>query len=88
MEYETDNWGNKFTKLNGKLHSFNDEPARVYPHGDIYWYRDGERHRDNDMPAVVLSNESKFWYQNGKLHRDNDLSAVIYPDWYSGMVPK
>lgn len=38
---------------NGKYHSFNDEPAKIYPNGDKVWWEHGLIHRENG-PAVIL----------------------------------
>lgn len=71
---------------NGRLHSYNDEPAVIYTNGDKIWYKDGKQHRDNDQPAVILVDGHKEWWVDGKRHRDNDQPAIIYKSgtqiWY------
>lgn len=79
----------KRTYLNGKLHSFNDEPAIFdIENGKKYWFKNGKRHRDGDKPAIVVKTEigpwddpfdeiSLSWYQNGKLFRDGDKPAFV-----------
>jgi hypothetical protein len=62
---------------NGKLHSFNDEPAIVYYNGGMYWYQHGKRHRDNDLPAIICSNGTMYWYRHGNVHREKN-AALIY----------
>ena len=41
---------NKYYKtwtIFGKLHSFNDQPAKIDTNGTKYWYRNGQLHRDD-----------------------------------------
>jgi hypothetical protein len=69
-----DVYGNKFWRLNGKLHR-EDGPAIEYMDGAKVWYLNGERHCIGG-PAY----ESSFlntWWKNGKLHRE-DGPAVEY----------
>ena len=72
------------TYLNGRLHSFNDQPAAVYANGNQYWYQRGKPHRDNG-PAVVYADGHMEWYNSGELHRDNG-PAIIFASgtriWY------
>ena len=57
--------GNKFWRLNGKLHR-EDGPAVEYVNnGDKCWYLNGKLHRE-DGPAVEWDNGSKYWYLNGE----------------------
>jgi hypothetical protein len=55
----------------GKLHSFNDEPAIVYDSGSMYWYQHGKRHRETNA-AFIYHNGYKEYYFNG----------IIYPFEY------
>ena len=75
--------GNKFWKLNGKLHRA-DGPASERSDGKKYWYLDGKLHR-TDGPAIVYSNGDKVWYLNGECHR-TDGPAIEYRNgtkyWY------
>ena len=70
---------------NGLLHSFDDNPAVIYPNGHKRWYQNGKIHRGNDLPAIVYADGEKCWYQHDKIHRDNG-PARIYADgtqiWY------
>jgi hypothetical protein len=66
------------TTLDGKYHSFNDQPAIIWKDGTKFWLKNGEIHRENDLPAAIYSDGSKEWYINGQLHRDNDLPAIIH----------
>jgi hypothetical protein len=63
------------TYLNGKPHSFNEQPAVVHANSKN-WYRYGKRHRDADMPAIDCASGDKYWYWNGQQHRENDLPAI------------
>ena len=65
------------TYLNGRLHSFNDQPAVEHTDGSKYWYKYGNCHRGNDLPAVENANGTKYWYWNGYRHRC-DQPAVVY----------
>jgi len=80
---ETDEYGNKYWYLNGKLHRV-DGPAIELADGDKYWYLNDKRHRE-DGPAIERANGDKFWYLNGKQHRE-DGPAIEYADgtkyWY------
>ncbi len=69
-----------YKQKNGKLHSFNDEPAVYTEDGHKEWYKDGKLHRDNDKPAVQNKEGFEMYYQNGKRHRANGKPAVIFPD--------
>jgi hypothetical protein len=79
------NSGCKYSYLNNRLHSFNDQPAIDYASGNKYWYRRGKLHR-RDLPAIEGVSGSKEWYWHGKLHRENDLPAGEYAigakEWY------
>jgi len=73
-------------RLDGKLHSENDLPAREWStNGDKEWWLNGKLHRENNLPAVILVNGYKAWFLNGKRHRTNG-AAIEYVDgtkrWY------
>ena len=68
----------KYWYKNGKIHSYNDEPAVITGIGNREWYKDGKIHRDGDKPAIIQINGSMIYYKEGKIHRDNDKPAVIY----------
>ena len=70
--------GHRFSGVDGKMHSVDDEPAVVYADGTKWWYRENEIHRDAG-PAVVWSNGTQEWWQNNRRHRA-DGPAVIYPN--------
>ena len=98
MEYERNEYGELCTRLNGKLHSFDDKSAKIYANGDQFWYKEDKLHRDGDLPAIIHANGSQHWYKEGKLHRDHfpgredDLPAVICADkvewWVNGELIK
>ena len=75
-----------YVYLNGKLHSFNNQPAVIYASGGKKWYRYGKLHRENDLPAINFSDGSKFWYWYDMRHRDGDQPAIEWADgdkgWY------
>lgn len=63
-----DKKNNEYTFKDGKLHSYNDQPAIAeYSNKKFMWYNEGKMHRDN-KPAYICKNKVKF-YQNDKLHR-------------------
>ena len=66
--------------LEGKPHSFNDQPSIPYKNGHMSWHKYGKLHRDNDLPAMVYQNGTQCWYRRGLSHRDNDLPATINSD--------
>lgn len=70
--------GHKFSGVNKKLHSFDDQPSVIYNDGTKWWYRDGKIHREKG-PAVINSNGVEEWWSDNKRHRD-DGPAVTYPD--------
>lgn len=87
MEYIVEPSGDIVTKLNGKLHSFDDKPAIINIYGDKYWYENGLLHRDaNDLssansslfalPAIIYNNGDEYYYRHGKLHSYNDIPAI------------
>jgi hypothetical protein len=53
------------TDENGKLHSFNDEPAVIWDNGSMYWINHGEFHRETDA-AIIYSDDRKEYWLNGK----------------------
>jgi hypothetical protein len=54
------------TYLNGKLHSFNDQPAVEFANGYKFWYWNGKRHR-RELPAIECATSGiKEWYKRGK----------------------
>ena len=57
---------------NGKLHSFNDEPA-VYTKDFKCWFKNGKLHRDNDKPAMIWNGRIKKWFKNGEQYRQEIL---------------
>jgi hypothetical protein len=66
----------------GRLHSYDGEPAASK--GDLWqmWYDHGKIHRDDDMPAVIDNGKPgcqsyKKWYKHGRLHRCGDLPALV-----------
>lgn len=60
----------------GRLHSFNDKPARIRGGGIKEWRKHGKMHRDNDLPAWDSPTCVKDWYQNGKLHREKGPARI------------
>jgi len=77
MDIITDKYGTHMSKLNGVLHSFNDEPSWIHINGCKRWYKNGLMHRDNDLPAEVDSS-LMVWYNENKIHRENGKPACIY----------
>ena len=49
----------------GKLHSYNDMPAVIYPDGTKLWCKHGKLHRGNGLPAMISSTGTNYW-ENGK----------------------
>jgi len=93
MDYVLDEYGNRCTYLDGKLHSYDDKPAIIFPDDIQIWYKNGKRHRDNDLPAVIYADSEQWWFQNNKIHRDGDKPAVICADghaewWIDGVKIK
>lgn len=62
----------------GRLHSFDDEPAVIYKDGTKWWYENGAVSRRGDLPAVCWWNGVQEWWLDGVRHRDNG-PAVIFP---------
>lgn len=76
-------WDCEFTYLDPAfefLHSFNDEPAVIYSHGTINYYKNGKLHRDGDEPAVIYSDGDMEYWKHDELHREEDKPARIYSD--------
>jgi hypothetical protein len=83
--------GSVETLYRGKLHSFDDKPARDYAPGKPgrkEWWKDGVMHRDN-APALIDDGKSELapsehvveaWCRRGRLHRGGDNPAVIMSD--------
>ena len=62
------------TYLNGKLHSFDDQPSIVYKNGFNEWHQNGKLHRVG-FPAIVYRDGSCSYYLDGRLYRDNRFST-------------
>jgi hypothetical protein len=71
--------GNTFFYKDGKIHSYNDEPAIIFSDGTKHWYKDGKLHREDDLPAGVYFNGDLYYYHLGERHR-YDGPAVILVD--------
>jgi len=71
-KYFLDKHGNKcMYDHNGKLHSYNDLPAIIFPAGSKWWYKHGLVHRNNNMPAIIWPFlNSKEYYINGKFIKE------------------
>jgi len=77
------------TRLNGLLHSKDDQPAITYFNSsEKCWYKYGLLHRNGDKPAVISENQYKYWYKDGELHRDGDKPASITPNGYKRWYQK
>jgi hypothetical protein len=75
---------------NGRLHSYDDQPAVVSSTGEREWRRDGVPHRDGDQPAKILADGSMFYIHDGQLDRAGGRPAVVSPNgrteyWVSGV---
>jgi hypothetical protein len=88
LDYELKPHGNgtrEEWRLNGALHSVNDEPAVVIDNGtELMWYTHGQRHRNNG-PAWVKGERGSFlWYKTGELHRTDGPAIVTLnaQQWY------
>jgi hypothetical protein len=72
------------TYLNGKLHSFNDNPSCI-KWNTITYHKNGKIHRDVGPAYIDNRFGDKYWYKNGKIHRENG-PAVEWCDgtkkWY------
>ncbi len=80
---KTDEWGNKFWYLNGKIHR-EDGPAVEYSSGTKFWYLNGKKHRE-DGPAVEYIDGGESWYLNGERHREDGPAVELadgYKEWY------
>ena len=63
------------TTKNGKLHSYNDEPALIKGNKKE-WYKDGLLHRIIG-PAIIIDDNITAWYKDGQLHSDNGPAITI-----------
>lgn len=96
-------WGaltRESTLQNGKLHSYDDEPARIvysptfYPNGAMgttlattEYYHEGERHRDM-TPAIVCADDSAInqYYKKGVNVTDRVQGAIQDDGTVDGLV--
>lgn len=82
------------TYRNGKLHSFNGNPAKISANNDKFWYKNGLCHRDNDMPSIIKADGYEQWSINGITHRDHGMPALIDAKtgikmwWINGQLQK
>ena len=76
----------KTTNAEGKLHSIDDRPARIFSNRGghyFYWYKNGRHHRDVGPSSVYIeagSGEmgggSVAWSKDGRHHRIGDLPST------------
>ena len=69
--------GNSY--VNGLLHSFNDQPARIDSIGTKEWFRRGKLHRYGDEPAIVNDNDK--WYDDSKI-TEHVPAMKLEKAWY------
>ncbi len=55
----------RLTYRDGKLHSFDDQPALVSARGRREWFDNGVRHREDGKPAVISETGEMKWFCNG-----------------------
>ncbi len=65
---------------NGKLHSFNDNPAVVWEDGDKEWFIHGVKGRENDRHAEEKFYGMKTWFIDGKPGRMSGKNNVEFND--------
>lgn len=58
------------TRIGGRLHSTDDEPAKLLKDGSEHWYCRGELHRGDDKPAIMRADGSQVYYTYGSKHRE------------------
>ena len=64
--------------INGKIHSYNDNPAVILSNDVKKWYKNGKLHRDDDKPAVIDPNYNiKCWFKENKYCRENNKPNII-----------
>lgn len=88
IDVEVDSNEYTFTRLDGKLHSFDDAPSQFSADGsERLWHKNGKLHRDGGLPAFIREETIKYpgtdvvvyrrliqeWYRNGLMSRDGDL---------------
>lgn len=62
----------------GRLHSFNDQPADRSTQGRRVWYSHGTLHRDGDKPAIEDDWDGRCtWWRHGMRHREAG-PAIVY----------
>ncbi len=52
-KYYTNVNGEKISYKDGEAHSYNDQPAVIWPDGKQAWMNNGLQHRDNDRPSFI-----------------------------------
>lgn len=56
--------GTIYTYLNGKLHSYNDEPASAYKSGSRAWYKHDLLHRVGFMACISKDGSGMYYLDN------------------------
>jgi hypothetical protein len=76
--WETDEWGDKYHYVDGKLHSINDEPAAIYSNGAKIWCKENRWHRETG-PALIYPSGRKEYYFEGNCYPDitSDLEWLL-----------
>ena len=69
----------KFSLIDNKYCSVNDQPAIIFNDGTKAWFSNNMLNRLNG-PAITKSDGSKYWYVSDKLHSINDNPAVELSD--------
>ena len=62
---------------NGLLHSYDDNPAVIYPSGTRVWCKNGFIHRKKDLPAIIYTNGTMAWYKQAKYSRSDNKPVVV-----------
>ena len=71
--------GDKYWRLNGKLHRTNG-PAVENVNRSKVWCLNDKLHR-TDGPAVELVNGNKYWWINGKEYSEEDFNVIKEVLW-------
>lgn len=69
--------------LNGKLHSFNDQPAQRFCKGSYYWYKNGLIHRVCAPAAIYvgsIGDKKEVFYLESKSYAELDYWKNCW--WY------
>ncbi len=74
---------------NGKHHSYDDKPGKIFHHTSLTWYKHGIVHRDGGPAYISKRDKIREWYSDGILHREDGpayINGALQPEPFQRYV--